>query len=91
MRDAAPLQQRAAQVLIALLRRHRESWALLGYWVALKDRTELSRLLRGEFREHSLERLLRFLVALGCDVDIVIRQANSSAGGKLRIAASEEN
>ena len=54
------------------------------------SRSELSRLLRGELREHSLERLLRFLMALGCDVDIVIRQANSATGGRLRIAASEE-
>jgi len=30
-------------------------------------------MLRGEFRQFSVERLLRFLVALGQDVDIVVR------------------
>jgi predicted XRE-type DNA-binding protein len=31
------------------------------------------RLLRGDFRQVSIERLLRFLVALGQDVEIVIK------------------
>ena len=34
---------------------------------------DLSRLLRGQFREVSVERLMRMLTRLGCDVDIVIR------------------
>ena len=34
---------------------------------------DLSRLLRGDFRKYSLKHVLRFLMALGCDVDIVIR------------------
>ena len=50
------------------------------------SKPEVSRLLRGEFREHSLERLFRLLTALGRDVDIVIRQSRSADGGKLRIA-----
>lgn len=50
---------------------------------------DMSRLLRGDFREYSLERLFRLLTALGRDVDIVIRQPRSSSGGKLRIAATE--
>ena len=53
------------------------------------SRRDVSRLLRGDFREHSLERLLRGLAALGRDVDIVIRAARSAAGGKLRIAGAE--
>ena len=53
------------------------------------SRRDVSRLLRGDFREHSLERLLRGLTALGRDVDIVIRPARSAAGGKLRIAGAE--
>ena len=53
------------------------------------SRPELSRLLRGEFRAYSLERLLRFLMALGWDVDIVIRPSGSDTGGTLRIAPSE--
>ena len=52
---------------------------------------DVSRLLRGDFREYSLERLFRLLTALGrdIDIDIVIRQPRSATGAKLRIAASE--
>ena len=48
---------------------------------------DVSRLLRGDFREYSLERLLRLLTTLGRDIDIVIRQPHSTSRGKLRIAA----
>jgi predicted XRE-type DNA-binding protein len=34
---------------------------------------DVSKMLRGEFRQFSVERLLRFLVALNHDVEIVIR------------------
>ena len=50
---------------------------------------DVSRLLRGDFREYSLERLFRLLTALGRDIDIVIRQPRSATGGKLYIAAAE--
>ena len=53
------------------------------------SRPDLSRLLRGSFQEYSLERLLRFLMALGCDIDIVIRPSVSDTGGTLRIVPSE--
>ena len=53
------------------------------------SRRDVSRLLRGDFREHSLERWLRGLTALGCDVDVVVSPARSAAGGKLRIAGAE--
>ena len=48
---------------------------------------DVSRLLRGDFREYSLERLFRLLTALGRDIDVVIRPPRSAAGGRLRIAA----
>ena len=48
---------------------------------------DVSRLLRGDFREYSLERLFRLLIALGRDIDIVIRQPRSATDEKLRIAA----
>ena len=35
---------------------------------------DVSRLLKGHFREISVERLLRLLTRLGCEVDIVIRE-----------------
>ena len=50
---------------------------------------DVSRLLRGDFREYSLERLLRLLTMLGRDIDIVIRRPRSTAGGKLRVAVSK--
>jgi predicted XRE-type DNA-binding protein len=34
---------------------------------------DVSKMLRGEFRQFSVERLLRFLVALNHDVEIVVR------------------
>jgi predicted XRE-type DNA-binding protein len=36
---------------------------------------DVSRLLRGRFRDFSVERLMRFLTAFGCEVDIVVRRA----------------
>ena len=50
---------------------------------------DVSRLLRGDFREYSLDRLFRFLMALGCDIEIVIGKSHAANGGKLRIAPSE--
>ena len=50
---------------------------------------DVSRLLRGDFREYSLERLFRLLTALGCNIGIVIRRPRSATGGSLRIVAAE--
>ena len=52
-----------------------------------RSQPDVSRLLRGDFREYSLERLLRLLTTLGHDIDIVIRQPHFTSGDKLRIAA----
>ena len=48
---------------------------------------DISRLLRGSFREYSVERLLRLLTALGRDVEIVIRDPNSQRQGRLTVGA----
>ncbi len=48
---------------------------------------DVSRLLRGNFREYSMERLLRLLTTLGRDVDIVIRESHSERSGRLRVEA----
>ena len=53
------------------------------------SRPDVSRLLRGDFREHSLERLFRLLNALGRDIDIVVRKPRSADGARLRIASAE--
>ena len=49
---------------------------------------DVSRLLRGDFREYSLERLLRLLTSLGPDVDIVVREPGSARRGKLRLTGA---
>ena len=46
---------------------------------------DVSRLLRGNFREYSLERLLRLLTKLGRDVQIVIREHHAERSGRLGI------
>ena len=48
---------------------------------------DVSRLLRGNFREFSVERLLRLLLALGRDVEIVIRAPRRTRQGKLLVEA----
>lgn len=40
---------------------------------------DVSRLLNGQFRDVSVERLMRLLTWLGCDVDITIRQHGKRA------------
>ena len=50
---------------------------------------DVSRLLRGDFREYSMERLLRLLMTLGRDVEIVIRPARRRRIGKLSVGAAE--
>ena len=48
---------------------------------------DISKLLRGDFRQFSVERLLRFLVALGQDVEIVVKEnKNAGAAPSLRVA-----
>ena len=56
--------------------------ALLGL-----SQPDVSRLLRGDFRAYSVERLLRLLTALGRDVEIVIRKPRSRRPGRLKIDA----
>ena len=48
---------------------------------------DISRLLRGNFREYSVERLMRLLTALGRDVEIVIREPRSQRQGRLSVGA----
>ena len=43
---------------------------------------DVSRLLNGQFRDVSVERLMRLLTRLGCDVDITVRSHGKSAAPK---------
>jgi predicted XRE-type DNA-binding protein len=48
---------------------------------------DISKMLRGDFQQFSVDRLLRFLVALGQDVEIVIKpNPNSRQPAQLRVA-----
>jgi predicted XRE-type DNA-binding protein len=48
---------------------------------------DISKMLRGDFRQFSVERLMRFLVALGQDVEIVVRpQKAKGEAAALRVA-----
>ncbi len=48
------------------------------------DQPKVSAMLSGQFRGYSVERLMRFLVALGQDVEIVVRPSKRQAA--LRVA-----
>lgn len=48
---------------------------------------DVSRLMRGDFQEYSLERLLRLLTRLGRDVDITIRKTQTGRPGRLSVEA----
>lgn len=62
----------------------REAACLLGV-----SQPDVSRLLRGRFRDYSVERLLRLLTTLDRDVEIVIRRRKSSAGvGVVKVRAA---
>jgi predicted XRE-type DNA-binding protein len=51
-----------------------EAAALLGV-----KQPDISKMLRGDFRQFSVERLMRFLVALGQDVEIAVKPHENSA------------
>ena len=46
---------------------------------------DVSRLMRGDFREYSIDRLLRLLTALGRNVEIVIRESDAGRLGRLSV------
>ena len=48
---------------------------------------DVSRLLRGNFRDYSVDQLLRLLTLLGRDVEIVIRESRLGRQGRISVAA----
>jgi predicted XRE-type DNA-binding protein len=46
---------------------------------------DVSKMLRGDFRQFSVERLMRFLVALGQDVEIVVKPSAPKAKAQLSV------
>ena len=51
------------------------------------SRPEVSRLLRGDFHDCSVEHLLRLLTFLGMNVEIVIKESRLGRQGRLGVAA----
>lgn len=49
---------------------------------------DLSRLLKGRFRDVSVERLLRMLTRLECDVDISVHHHGREVGGTIHLGAA---
>ncbi len=50
------------------------------------DQPKVSAMLAGQFRGYSVERLMRFLVALGHDVEIVVKAKKRGGTAELRVA-----
>jgi predicted XRE-type DNA-binding protein len=50
------------------------------------DQPKVSAMLAGQFRGYSVERLMRFLVALGHDVEIVVKKPLKRGSAELRVA-----
>ncbi|MEA3153624.1 MAG: hypothetical protein QOK44_1213 [Betaproteobacteria bacterium] len=53
---------------------------------------DVSRLLKGQFRDVSVERLMRLLTRLGCDIDITIRDHGKAAAqaDTIRLSAAAQ-
>ena len=68
-----------------IIRQRRLTQARAGDLLGLSQ-PDVSRLLRGNFRDFSIERLLRLLTALGRDVEIVIRKPRARRQGRLSVA-----
>ncbi len=50
---------------------------------------DVSRLLKGQFRDVSVERIMRILTRIGCDVDIVIKRSGSPKGSVIHFAQAQ--
>lgn len=53
------------------------------------DQPKVSALVRGRLTGFSVDRLLRFLIALGSDVDIIVKQrSDTDTRGRMRVIAA---
>lgn len=82
--DAHLLKAELVTRIDRIIRRRRLTQAKAAKLLGLAQ-PDVSRLLRGDFSEYSMERLLRLLTALGRDVEIVIRKSYSQRPGRLRV------
>jgi predicted XRE-type DNA-binding protein len=54
------------------------------------DQPDVSKMLKGHFRQFSVERLMRFLVALGQDVEIVVRPVSAARAKAAQLTVSSK-
>lgn len=54
----------------------------------LIDQPKVSKIIRGRLKEFSSERLMDYLMLLGCDIDIRITRRKKSKRGRLTVAAA---
>jgi len=85
--DAQRLKAELVSRIDEIIRQRRLTQAQAAELLGLSQ-PDVSRLLRGQFRDYSVERLLRLLMALGRDVDIVIRKPRRQRPGRLSIEAA---
>ena len=86
--DAHLLKAQLVSGIDAIIRRRKLTQAKAAELLGLSQ-PDISRLLRGHFRDISLERLLRLLMALDRDVEIVIkRKPRSRARSQLHVTAA---
>lgn len=86
MADADEHLIKAGLVLkIARILRDRELTQAAAAALLAIDQPKVSAMLSGQFRGYSVERLMRFLVALGQDVEIVVKPRKRTAA-ELRVA-----
>jgi predicted XRE-type DNA-binding protein len=86
--DAHLLKAQLVSRIDGIIRRRKLTQAKAAELLGLSQ-PDISRLLRGHFRDFSLERLLRLLMALGRDVEIVIRRKpKSRARSQLHVTAA---
>lgn len=86
--DAHLLKAELVARIDRIIRRRKLTQARAAVMLGLSQ-PDISRLLRGSFRDYSMERLLRLLMALGQDVEITIREPGERREGRLRIEAAE--
>ena len=85
--DAQLLKAELVSRIDAIIRERRLTQVQAAELLGLSQ-PDVSRLLRGQFCDYSVERLLRLLMALGRDVDIVIRKPKRQRPGRLSIEAA---
>jgi len=85
--DAHLLKAELVSRIDQIIRERRLTQARVAEMLGISQ-PDVSRLLRGNFRDYSVERLLRLLTGLGRDVEIVIRKPRARRRGRLSIQAA---